>query len=133
MSTLTATPTERETRFEAARLPDGYGWTVVDLLSRAAIVPGRRWDEDRARTLAGLLSEAPAYAVQFRWTEPGHHPLRWRDVLAAAGGAGAPHEPTVTTGGGGASRLCAFCWQPAASVRLEPIARAQDAVEGVRG
>ena len=80
-------------RFEAVRLADG--WTVVDLLDESAIVPMRPWDEDTATTMAGLLDEAPAYAVKFRWSEP-------------------PHGPAVANGSGDTSHLCGFCWQPAA-------------------
>jgi hypothetical protein len=102
MSTSTATLTQPVARFEAARLPDG-AWTVADLLKRAAIVPKRRWDEDTAGTLAGLLDEAPGYAALFRWSEP------------ASGHADGPGGPAAGRGvGAGAGPACAFCWQPAA-------------------
>jgi len=80
MSTMATTPTRPATRFQAARLPNG-GWTVTDQLDKPSIVTGRTWDEDRARAWAGLLDEAPAYAVLFQWSQPD---LYW--PMASQGG-----------------------------------------------
>jgi len=69
MSTGTATPTSP--RFEPVRLADG--WTVVDNLCEAAIELGRPWDQAMAAVVADALNARPAYAVQFRWSEPGSY------------------------------------------------------------
>ena len=72
MNAATTTPTPPAPRFEAARLADG--WTVVDRQCEAAIELGRPWDEAMAAVVADALNARPAYAVQFRWSEPGSYP-----------------------------------------------------------
>jgi hypothetical protein len=31
--------------------------------------------------VAGVLNAAPAYVVEFRWTQPGSYPVGWRDAI----------------------------------------------------